>query len=289
MHRLFLVCLLAVGLFSACSLNYDYKGTQFTCSGTECPEGFTCINGRCLEGGGCTTDAECAANQVCNNGSCQLKDPKTSCTTDADCGIAGYCIASKCSQGGQGERCTATVQCQSGHVCQELNGTTVCLRQCASHTDCQLQETCRPSLTGGDSVCVPRCDVVAQQGCQRTESCVLTKTRGYCRAKSGSKTAGLTCSQDADCELHLYCRPVKGYPTIKRCTNVCDTQQLTGCKTGQQCILLSPEETPYGFCEPQPTVVEDGDICGGDLICKTGSKCGPLPGSPNLRCQSSAP
>jgi hypothetical protein len=25
------------------------------------------------------------------------------------------------------------------------------------------------------------------------------------------------------------------------------------------------------------------------LICKTGSKCGPLPGSPNLRCQSSAP
>lgn len=284
MRSLVLVSFLCIGFFTACTFNYDYNGTQFLCTGKECPTGFQCISGRCISGNTttCGSDANCPAGHVCNQNICVVgtrkdggpKDTKPGCSTNADCGVGGYCIEGTCTRGGQGEVCQETLQCQTGHVCQTLGQKKACLLQCANHGRCQLQQACRPSLTGGDSVCVPRCNPVTQEGCQATEVCVLTGDRGYCQEKRGKKPVGLSCRQDTDCEVHLYCRPVKGFPNFKRCAKVCNSNESTTCSSEQNCITLSSDSKPFGFCQPlPPPKAKSGELCGGDIGCEDGLKC----------------
>lgn len=281
-----IILIACLSCLAACSFSYNYNGTSFSCSNnSECPAGFTCTNNTCVapNAGQCNTTGDCPTNNNCINGVCTPEGGdggvKTTCIDDADCGLGGYCVDKLCYRGAIGDRCSSTVQCQSPGDCQDLSSGKTCLQQCRSHADCKLDEACRPPLTGGNSVCVPRCLVVEQQDCQQTEVCVLSKGRGYCQTRRGAKKNGQLCAQDVDCESHLYCRPVKGFTTIRRCTNVCNARQQTGCdKRGQRCIELSQEETPYGFCEPTPTEVQVGEICGGDLVCPTGSKCTPEAG-----------
>ena len=199
-------------------------------------------------------------------------------------GIYTSCTFSVDYKGGK-FACSVTKDCPTDHRCVNnlclLNGTELpdsctdggCNKEaeppkpCKIHTDCTLKQSCRPNIDGQGSYCVSRCNVVTQEGCPKGEVCVLWDVRGYCREMRGKNKLGHLCTQDLDCELHLYCREVKGFSKYKRCAKTCDRKK--GCaRSGQQCLALRPEDDPIGYCEPLPTIVKAGEICGGDLLCK---------------------
>lgn len=291
--------LLVMAGFAACTFSVDLNQGVFNCQkNADCPPGFRCERNRCLSpdggAGTCQTSSDCASGQACVQGICEavdsgVTDTSVECSQDSDCqGAGAYCVEGKCYQGGQGARCRRPQQCQSGFVCENLFGTTRCLNRCEAHTECRLEESCRPGFTNGIALCVPRCKVSEQEGCLTNQACVLNKGRGYCLERRGKNLEGLQCQADADCEIHLYCRPVKGFPAVKRCTKACDAQRQEGCSArGQSCIAFPQAQGnfPFGYCEPLPREGSEGDICGrGDLVCKDGLTC--KPEQPYSRCRA---
>jgi len=67
-------------------------------SSSQCPPGYICVNGECVQSTGCTSSSECPPNYVCENGACVP---------------VGQC-------GTQGAPCSSTSQCCSGYTC--VNG-----------------------------------------------------------------------------------------------------------------------------------------------------------------------
>lgn len=226
----------AVATFVACSFEVDYAKSQFTCKkNADCPTDYVC---QCTGG-----DQGCLS---------------------PDSSALGRC---KPTQGGDAG---TSPDGNDGGAKDEPP------KKCQSNDDCSSSQTCRPSQSSSDqSLCVPRCDVVKQTDCGSGEVCVLFKDRGYCTAALGKKRSGQLCDRDGDCEIHLYCRPVKGFTTIKRCTGNCDMQKPACPKPTQVCLELREENKPYGFCEPVPTEVKEGDICtpSGDFQCAAGLQC----------------
>jgi len=67
-----------------------------TCSSSsQCPSGYICVNGECVQSKGCSSNSECPPNYVCENGACVP---------------VGQC-------GTQGAPCNSTTQCCSGYTC----------------------------------------------------------------------------------------------------------------------------------------------------------------------------
>ena len=62
---------------------------------SQCPSGYICVNGQCVQPTGCTSNSQCPPNYVCENGACV---PTTQCGT-------------------QGAPCSSTSQCCSGYTC----------------------------------------------------------------------------------------------------------------------------------------------------------------------------
>ena len=203
------------------------------------------------------------------------------CKNSEDCPDKYVCSGNRCFQEGteipaskcDGGNCTDGGPVDTGPV----------VKKCASKSDCSQQETCRPDIDGTGRVCVPRCDTVKQQGCGGDEVCVIASGQTYCRKKTNKKRTGQLCKQDLDCELHLYCRPVKNYQFIKRCAPTCELS--SGCSLPKQaCLELRKDDRPYGYCQPQPTLVKQGEICGGDLICPQGLSCKKETGAKYSKC-----
>ncbi len=286
MRTLGIALLFFVTMVAACSFSVDLNQGVYQCqTNADCPAGFPCKNNRCVSpdggGGSCLKSSDCFSGQACVENKCQRidgggGDSTKECQDDSDC-PSGYCIENKCYQGGQHNRCRRPDQCQTGFLCETLFGVKRCLKRCSEHSKCKLEESCRPGFTNGISLCVPRCTLVEQGGCLSTQACILFKGRGYCLERRNKSLVGLQCSQDADCEVHLYCRPVKGYPSVRRCTSVCNEQRQEGCSgRGQTCVAFpkSQGNFPFGYCEPLPREGGAGDICGrGDLVCKPGLTC----------------
>ncbi|HAA54942.1 MAG TPA: hypothetical protein DCE42_09305 [Myxococcales bacterium] len=203
-----------------------------------------------------------------------LTKGRYACTTAADCPTDYTCVNQLCVAPG-------TQPCDGGSCTDNTPDTST---SCNTHTDCQATQTCRPPLNGAtNGACVPRCNPVTQVGCEADEVCVVWYGRGYCTAKRGAKREGNLCTQELDCELHLYCRPVKGYPNIRRCAGMCALN--VGCsKEGQSCLPLRPEDDPIGYCEPVPTKVGEDQICSGDIICEDGLLCTRREGDTTPKC-----
>ena len=64
-------------------------------SSSQCPPGYICVNGQCVQSKGCTSNSECPPNYVCQNGACV---PAVQCGT-------------------QGAPCNSTSDCCSGYTC----------------------------------------------------------------------------------------------------------------------------------------------------------------------------
>lgn len=281
------VFLMGMAVFVACTFSVDLNKGVFQCqTNADCPSEYRCEQNRCISPDGgtgtCQNNSQCGAGQVCVQNQCQNTDAggtdaTSGCTQDSQCPNNGYCVEGMCYQGIQNDKCQRPQQCKTGFLCEQLFGTSKCLKRCEDHAGCQLEESCRPGFTNGISLCVPRCKEVAQEGCLNTQACVLSSGRGYCLERRGKNLEGLQCTQDSDCEIHLYCRPVKDFPSVRRCAKVCDAQRQEGCTEQDSSCIAFPQTQgnfPFGYCQPVPRQGSEGDICGrGDLICKTGLVC----------------
>jgi hypothetical protein len=204
--------------------------------------------------------------------SLDYKQGQLLCNKNEDCPLQHKCTADRCVP----LSCKAETDCPRGFRCQE--GQCTSDREptpCTKQEDCATQETCQPASDEKTRVCVVRCNAVTQTGCPSGQVCVLFEARAYCRDASGNKPVGLLCEADADCENHLFCRSVSGFPFIKRCTSPCDLRDGgKDCpRPNQRCLPLTPIDQPMGYCEPIPIVAQTGGVCGGDIICPNGTQC----------------
>ncbi len=67
---------------------------------TDCPQGYACVDGRCVELAGCRTDADCPSGYVCGSGGRCVA--VAGCQTDADCPQGYICSSGSCVESGVG-------------------------------------------------------------------------------------------------------------------------------------------------------------------------------------------
>lgn len=75
----------------------------------QCPAGGICWEGHCWLPPLCNTDADCARNATCVDGTCVVESG-TNCRENADC-ASGFCENGRCVA------CTTNAQCGAGRIC----------------------------------------------------------------------------------------------------------------------------------------------------------------------------
>ena len=118
------------------------------------------------------------------------------CTTVDECGGADSlvdCVAGYCEYVG----CSADSDCIGGSVCRVVDGTSYCLVDCQSDTDCAFNGMpCIEDDNGANY-----CDLDwGPGGCTQDSDC--NGNGGICDVATGS----CMCSDDASCEAAMVCR-----------------------------------------------------------------------------------
>lgn len=78
---------------------------------SQCPPGYVCRHGVCVEHQPCMRDGDCASGYECRNGRC-VKKPE--CLTEADCPAGYACRNGRCIKSG----CVSESDCPKGQVCE---------------------------------------------------------------------------------------------------------------------------------------------------------------------------
>lgn len=217
-----------------------------------CPGDQVCLNRRCYDP--CTSQAQCARSQTCEDGVCVEGERPDGGTPDAGlcpggcsgatpiCHPTGVCTA--CAEGAAGEcgaaapicelaygacvgfvadricaPCNTSVDCDGGRTCTERGGERVCLAPCAEGGVCPRGFTC-----GADTLCAP--------------------SFGTCTGIRNGVTSQ-ACATDADCEPLGVTPPAgvcqgasEGVPGV--CVQACSME--TDCLDGRSCAA--------GYCRP---------------------------------------
>jgi len=157
-------------------------------SNSQCPPGYICVNGECVQPTGCTSNSQCPPNYVCENGACVP---------------VGQC-------GTQGAPCSSTTQCCSGYTC--VNG--ICTSCPTGSCSCSefwdpVQCSCQPlvpaqiitgeyqynldwlifyscSITGEILKCITFC----QSGYSKCAPCIFNLTAGNSSASATLELQG---------------------------------------------------------------------------------------------------
>lgn len=249
----------------------------------DCPSPEICVGGACLvTSDGCTSDFQCAANEVCdlNSGAC-LPFAPLSCESDAACGVGERCntVEGICVTGNRA--CASDATCDPiGQVCDLTRGRCA---DCVSSADCpspaQCTEgrcvdsttpTCRndtecgaPELICQDGQCGP--------GCGRAGSPLRCGDEQICNPRSGRcMPAALPCAIDVEC----------GAPV-----QICEMNQcVPGCASGGTCTEEEICNTATGRCQPDGRCRADADCGPPDQICEAGQCVGGCAAPIGIRC-----
>lgn len=147
---------------------------------------------------GCQSTADCAAGEICSNGTC-VTSPPPQCRADSDCARGEVCQSGLCVFAPQ-PQCTSDADCASGQVCQSGSCvTTTPPPQCRADSDCASGELCQ------SGVCVattPQCTSSNQcplgWSCTRNQ-CVPGSTPAQCEGQQGDGTYSGQVSSVASC------------------------------------------------------------------------------------------
>ncbi|MFK7999204.1 MAG: hypothetical protein AB8H86_06385 [Polyangiales bacterium] len=276
-------------------------------SGDECAS-TRCDDSRCTEI--CTSNSECAHDELCAGGVCRRDDTGEMCSvaTATTC-VLGLCLGDM-SSGECTRPCDNAGDCPSGFACSEISGQQVCM---LIETPCTGGGTeCRSGLCLSAQGCTATCRTAADCPLRAT---ALGVTAYTCEIIAGSATPvcvppadilgsapiGSTCPSSGtnDCRSGL-CNP--GAPGGPMCTQSCTPDG--GCPPGFGC---KPEEVDAGVFEAlcaragsgavgasctqstdcESAICDAGGYCSrlcNDSLCPTGFRCETLPSSSLRTC-----
>lgn len=235
----------------------------------DCPDGFICAAGGCVESRGCQADAECAAGESCDAlaGVCRPGDDEgqvgAACVGDPDCGptllcgapeLGGYCT----------DFCAAGLPCPLGSSCYQVDPedpeVSFCFRDCGAAAQCEQGQVCYPAAGPLGGACwFPECQEDAD--CAADGGAVVECIQGACLVQNACDPAsGQGC---ADGEA---CVQTEGGPV---CLTACIVFE-GGCPGDSRCVSADLDDN--GFCLPTgpggpgDACIEHGD-CDADSIC----------------------
>jgi len=249
----------------------------------------------------CTADADCAAPNVCNNGSCGLRPPAAPCADPGDC-QSGFCAQGVCCTTACNASCLSCALAGTPGMCKPVpadgmdpkgqcaaEGATTCGKTgfCDGAGNCQLYAAgtqCAPPTcpTSGNTATLARtCD-----GAGNCRPAVMQSCGAY--ACNGT-TCHAACGGDNDCATGNVCNA--GSCGLKRLGQLCggaaecDSNHCTdgvccaaaSCGNCQSCNVtglagmcnpvMADEMEPHGGCVPSPPCGFTGQ-CDGNGACR---------------------
>ncbi len=198
----------------------------------DCAPGLYCTSGTCRapqpEGAPCQAVVQCQAGLLCVDGSCAPGLPEGERCAPFECDETSYCAVAGnvCrARGGEGASCSEPEECLEGLVCS----SRICRVARGPGDPCSLASEC-PQAFGCDGTCVPlprvgeACD--ATLGCWEGDCIDGTCTR---------RSAGETCSSDADCEGYCDIDVVFGNECVDRRPAGSSCSFARTCERGLEC------------------------------------------------------
>lgn len=213
--------------------------TRHDCdSDDQCPNGFYCGN---------TRDPRDICGNTCNGGTCS-NDASISCTSDGQCqkGNNNFC-------GESNEPCLDIAQANAAGTTHFESGVCAMRRTCLKREECVPCEHSFDCGLGGAQVCGTHRDqdvclrlCATQSDCRLDEFCT-----SYVPAGGGT---GNTCGErpQLDCESDADCPPVDDRCVIfpPNTSGLCQGDSSVGCVTDADCPPLSDVCTPRSVCVP---------------------------------------
>lgn len=148
--RVRLSALALAALCGSCSFAVDNRGSRFRCEGGDCPPGFECVDGTCLEAGGGAVDGAPGGDGAPSRQTCEEQygdiDDFVLCSEEADrCDFFANASGGTCSQlcDQRGGACT------DGHDGDELNPCDYGTRDGCDEPHDHLICTCTLTAPGG--------------------------------------------------------------------------------------------------------------------------------------------
>jgi len=237
----------------------------------------------------CTTAAQCAPSETCQNGKCVLASQKGyggTCSSQKDC-TSGICL-----QAGQNtfcsQMCSTSSPCPSGDKCLPLqNGGSACLpgsanmgtkllgEPCQSNMDCK-SEIC-VSVPGKGYLCAQTCNLT-QNNCPNGYYCAQSTAGGLCipdvnsttppppppPPKQKKKALGEACTSSADCESNICGQTSDG----QVCVQLCD--DANPCPGGFACVPAGDKKACVKDKSAAPAPGTLGAACEKNEDCKSG-------------------
>lgn len=243
---------LTVALFGCPIYGDEGGGRPTSCrTGADCPSGYACQQGSCVNASGCTQPADCPQGSVCaSDGTCRYGDcSQNGCVAGYTCKLVGgspTCVGNGAADAGPTD--AGTTECMMDSTCVAtkgagakcLNGTCVgAADQCSDTTQCQAGFQCV------QGVCTP--------SCSGTKPCPTGYT---CDAQKGVCTGNPTpCTDNSMCTGGNLC--VEGH-CVAPCTN-------GSCGAGLVCVAggCIPDQKPQFVCatEGQQDACKSGSLC----------------------------
>lgn len=257
-----------------------------------------------LQGGGCTTNEDCAASewcsaQVCTPGTGNACEVDGDCAASETCDVVTDCGATRCSGNTCVPRtCEDDDDCEGELVCEEsqcrepnrgdcetdddceVEGDVCVMGTCSAPVECEDVDDCEDGQQCFEGVCRDPCDT--------DDDCAPP----FFRCDQASNECRPGCFNDGQCPDPLICESL--LCVDPECTSDEECGGANVVCDGGRCAEFEPcganGECPVGFacdettnrCEALPACRTDRD-CEGDAYCDAGF-CVPADGCENMSC-----